>query len=138
MSKNPDDLADRQSEAFGSLRDADPKGRFYRSWRLKELLRTLLKRPADQIRAELDRWVFRASHGRIPEIVELTRKIRRRGPDILRTIELGYSDARLEASDDRIKVIIRMAYGFHHVNNLIALVMLRCGGLDIRLPQPTI
>ena len=32
-------------------------------------------------------------------------------PDILRTIELGYSNARLEASDNRIKVTIRMAYG---------------------------
>lgn len=41
-------------------------------------------------------------------------------PDILRTIELGYSNARLEASDNRIKVTIRMAYGFHHVDNLIA------------------
>ena len=29
-----------------------------------------------------------------------------------------------------------MAYGFHHVGNLIALVMLRYGGLDIRLPEP--
>ena len=38
-------------------------------------------------------------------------------PDILRTIELGYSNARLEASDNRIKVTIRMAYGFHHANN---------------------
>ena len=45
-------------------------------------------------------------------------------PDILRTIELGYSNARLEASDNRIKVTIRMAYGFHHANSLIALVML--------------
>ena len=57
-------------------------------------------------------------------------------PDILRTIELGYSNARLEASDNRIKVTIRMAYGFHHANNPIALVMLRRGGLDIRPPQP--
>ncbi|MEQ6140740.1 transposase [Bifidobacterium longum] len=63
---------------------------------------------------------------------------RRRRPDILRTIELGYSNARLEASDNRIKVTIRMAYGFHHVDNLTALITLRCGGLDIRLPQPTI
>lgn len=36
----------------------------------------------------------------------------------------------------RIKVTIRMTYGFHHVSSLIALIMLRCGGLDIRLPQP--
>ena len=28
----------------------------------------------------------------------------------------------------RIKVTIRMAYGFHHANSLIALVMLRCAG----------
>lgn len=43
-----------------------------------------------------------------------------------------------EAFNNRIKVTVRMAYGFHRVTNLIALVMPRCGGLDIRLPQPTI
>ena len=93
---------------------------------------------SDQAKTELNHWVFWASHNRIPEIVELARRIRRRRPDILRTIQLGYSNARLEASDNRIKVTIRMAYGFHHVTNLIALVMLRCGGLDMRLPQPAI
>ena len=67
---------------------------------------------------------------------EPARNIRRRRPDIITTIRLGSSNSRLEASDNRIKVTIRMAYGFHHVDNLIALVMLRCGGLDIRLPQP--
>ena len=89
-------------------------------------------------RGELNHWVFWASHSRIPEIVELSKKIRRQRPDILRTIRLGCSNARLEASDNRIKVTIRMAYGLHHVGNLIALIMLRCGGLDIRLPQPAI
>ena len=93
---------------------------------------------SDQAKTELNHWVFWASHNRIPEIVELARRIRRRRPNILRTIQLGYSNARLEASDNRIKVTIRMAYGFHHVTNLIALVMLRCGGLDVRLPQPAI
>ena len=101
-------------------------------------MRTLLKHPLEQARGELRHWVFLASHSRMPEIVELAKRIRRRRPDVLRTIELGYSSARLEAFDNRIKVTIRMAYGFRHVNNLIALVMLRCDGLDIRLPQPTI
>ncbi|KFI54681.1 hypothetical protein BCAL_0940 [Bifidobacterium callitrichos DSM 23973] len=41
------------------------------------------------------------------------------------------------ASGNRIKVIIHMAYGIRHVGNLIAPATLRCGGLDIRLPQPT-
>ena len=78
--------------------------------------------------------MFRASHGRIPEIVKLTEKIRRCRPGILRTIQLGYSNARLKAFNNRIKVTIRMTYGFHHVANLIALVMPRYGGLDRRLP----
>ncbi|MFB1411251.1 transposase [Bifidobacterium sp. 2450] len=53
-------------------------------------------------------------------------------------MEPGCSNARLEAFSNRIKVTIRMAYGFHRVTNLIALIILRCSGLDIRLPQPTI
>ena len=117
------------------VRRTDPKGQLYRSWRLEEPLR-LLGLSLDRAGGELNRWVFRASHSRIPEIVEPARKIRRHGPDILRTTELGCSNARLEASDNRIKVTIRMAYGFHHANNPIALVMLRRGGLDIRPPQP--
>ena len=120
------------------VRRTDPKGQLYRSWRLEEPLR-LLGLPLDRAGGELNRWVFRASHSRIPEIVELSKKkIRRRRPDIPRTIEPGYSSARLEAFNNRIKATIRMAYGFHRVTNLIALIMLRCGGLDIRLPQPTI
>ena len=55
---------------------------------------------------------------------------------VLDGFHIWIGNARLEASDNRIKVTIRMACGFRHVGNLIALVMLRCGGLDIRLPQP--
>lgn len=128
-----------QSEAFESLRRTDPKGQPYRSWRLKEPPRTLLRLSLDQAKGELNHWVFRASHSRIPEIVELSpKKSGDAAPDIPRTIELGYSSARLEAFSNRIKVTIRMAYGFHRVTDLIALIMLRCSGLDIRLPQPTI
>ena len=136
--KNPGDLTDKQDAALETLRDTDPKGQLYRSWQLKELLRTLLHQPAEQAEAELKRWIFRASHSRIPEIVELCRKIRRRRDDILRTIRLGYSNARLEAFNNRIKATIRMAYGFHRVDNLIAMIKLRCSGLPIRLPVPVL
>lgn len=63
-----------QSEAFESLRRTDPKGQPYRSWRLKEPPRTLLRLSLDQAKGELNHWVFRASHSRIPEIVELSPK----------------------------------------------------------------
>ena len=40
--KNPDDLTDKQDAALATLADADPKGQLYRSWQLKELLRTCM------------------------------------------------------------------------------------------------
>lgn len=70
--------------------------------------------------------------------MELSKKIRRRRDDILRTVELGYSNARVETFNNRIKVTIRMAYGFRKVDSLIAMVKLRCSGLPIRLPAPVI
>lgn len=136
--RNPGDLTERQSTALATLAGVDPKGQLYRSWQLKELLRTLLHQPAGQAEGELKRWINWASHSRIPEIVELCRKIRRRRDDILRTIRPGHSNARLEAFNNRIKVTIRMAYGFHHIDNLIAMIKLRCSGLPIRLPVPVL
>ena len=134
--KNPGDLTERQSGALETLRDTDPRGQLYRSWQLRELLRTLPRQPVGQAEAELKRWIFRASHSRIPEVVELCRKIRRRRDDILGTIGPGYSNARLEAFNNKIKVTIRMAYGFRHADNLIAMIKLRCSGLPTHLPTP--
>ena len=134
--RNPEDLTERQDTALAALRDTDPKGQLYRSWQLKELLRTLLRQPVGQAEAESRRWIFRASHSRIPEIVEPCRKSRRRKDDIHRTIRLGHFNARLEAFNNKIKVTIRMAYGFRHVDNLIAIIKLRCSGPPIHLPTP--
>lgn len=68
--KNPEDLTERQDTALAALRDTDPRGQLYRSWQLKELLGTLPHQPTGQAGAKLKRWIFRASHSRIPEIVE--------------------------------------------------------------------
>ena len=132
--RNPGDLTERQDTTLAALRDTDPKGQLYRSWQLKELLRTLLRQPVGQAEAESRRWIFRASHSRIPEIVELCRETRRRKDDIPKTIRLGHSNARPEAFNNKIKATIRMAYGFRHVDNLIAMIKLRCSGPPIHLP----
>ena len=63
---NPGDLTERQSTALATLADADPKGRLYRSWQFRELLRTLLRQPVERAEAELKRWIGRASRCRIP------------------------------------------------------------------------
>ena len=133
---NPGDLTERRSTALATLADADPKGRLHRSWQLRELLRTLLRRPVERAEAELKRWIGRASRRRIPEIVEPCGKIRTRRDGILTTIRLGCSNARIEAFNNKIKVTIRMAYGFRNTDNLIAMIKPRCSGPPIHLPTP--
>ncbi len=82
----------------------------------------------------LDRWLAWVCRCRIPEFVELSRKVRRKREGILRSIELGVSNARVEAVNNKIKVAIRQGYGFRNIDNLIALVMLMCSDLRPVLP----
>mgnify|MGYP003232279238 FL=1 len=65
---------------------------------------------------------------------ELSKKIRRHKEAIIRSVELGISNARVEAVNNKIKLAVRMGYGFRNIDNLIALVMLRCSNLPITLP----
>ncbi|MBS6383725.1 MAG: transposase [Bifidobacterium breve] len=70
----------------------------------------------------------------IEEFSRLGEKIDRRRFDILRTIRSGLSNARLEAVNNKIKTTIKIGYGYRNLGNLIALVMLKCGGLNLQLP----
>jgi transposase len=83
---------------------------------------------------ELDKFLSWSARCRIPEFVELGRKIKRHKEAILSSIKNELSNARIEAVNNKIKVTIRMGYGFRNIDNLIALVRLKCGGIDISLP----
>jgi transposase len=108
--------------------------RLYRAYLLKERLRLVFKYNYDGAGDELDRWLAWAQRCRIKEFVELGRKIKRHKEAILATIKHGLSNARIEATNNKIKVTIRMGYGYKNIDNLIALVRLKCGGFDVTLP----
>lgn len=100
----------------------------------KEGLRAVFRAGPGEAADELDGWLAWACRSRIPRFVELSRKVRRKRRGILRSIELGVSNARVEAVNNKIKVAIRQGYGFRNIDNLIALVMLRCSDLKPALP----
>ncbi|MCL2150751.1 MAG: ISL3 family transposase [Coriobacteriia bacterium] len=130
--KNPENLTGAQEAKLALLAAED--GDLYRGYLLKERLRLLLKSGPGSAAAELDAWLSWACRCRIPEFVELSRKIRRHRGRILDTVASGLSNARLEAINNKVKVAVRMAYGFHDVGSLISLIMLRCSGLPVTLP----
>ena len=53
----------------------------------------------------------------------------------MNTIRLSMSNARIEATNNKIKLIIRKAYGFRNITNMLDMVYLVCSNLRIPLPN---
>ena len=94
----------------------------------------IAKKAVEEAEEALTAWVNWARHCRIPAFVELQRKIVRHWNAIINTIEYGLTNARIEAINNKIKLSIRMAYGFRNIENMIAMIMLRCSDIKVQLP----
>ena len=53
---------------------------------------------------------------------------------ILNTISYGLSNARIEATNNKIKLIIRRSYGFRNIDSMFNMIYLTCS--DIKIPLP--
>ena len=129
---NPDSLSESYQAKLSQI--LLENRRLATAYRLKEELRLIFKLKPEEVKPALLKWRRRAWSSRNPLLVELQRKIKRHMDAIVATVEHGLSNARIEATNNKIKLTIRMAYGFRNIDNLIAMVMLRCGGLPVALP----
>jgi len=75
-----------------------------------------------------------AVYCRIKPLVAIEKKVRRRKADIAVVVELGTGNARVKAINNKIKVTVRMDYGFRNTDNLIGVLMLRCSDSRPTLP----
>ena len=132
---NPEHLSENYSAKLDMILLHDR--RLATAYRLKEELRLIFKLPPEEVSAAIDKWRRRAWSCRIPQFVELQRKIKRHKKAIIAAITRGLSNARIEATNNKIKLSIRMAYGFRNLDNLKSMIMLRCGDLVVHLPGRT-
>jgi transposase len=82
----------------------------------------------------LDRRCARVQRSRLTPFVKAGRTIRKHRDGILAAIRLGLTNARLEGLNQRVRLIMRRAFGFHSAKAALALVMLSAGPIDLRLP----
>jgi len=134
--KNPENLTEHQQAKLAWVAKTDP--RLHRGYLLKEGLRFVFQVKGDAGKTALDRWLSWAQRCRIPAFVELGRKIRRHRAEIDAALEHGLSNALIESTNTKIRVLTRMAYGFKSPEALIALAMLSLGGHRPNLPGRTI
>lgn len=130
--KNPGNLTTSQQAKLAWIEKTHPY--LYRAWLLKEGLRLPFQLKGEEGKHALQRWLKWAARCRIPEFTELGRKVRRHLPAIHAALEHKLSNGLVESVNTKIRVITRMAFGFHNPQALIALAMLALGGLRPALP----
>jgi transposase len=131
--KNPENHTKNQAIKLAELKRCGTH--LFKAWQLKEDLRAVFKaKDATEATFLLDDWLKRSSYSKIPGISAVRNKIKRRRDDIISAVALGISNARVEAINNKIKVTIKMGYGFRNIDSLTGLLMLRCSDIKPQLP----
>jgi transposase len=134
--KNPANLTDKQQIKLATI--AKTNKPLYRAYLLKEQLREVFAVGGQAGAAILDAWLRWAARSKLTPFVDLARRIRTyyRG-DIINTLTHKLSNGLIEATNTKIRLLTRVAFGFKSVDALIALAKLHLGGYNIELPGRT-
>lgn len=133
--KNPENLTEKQAQTHARLRDAG--GDVWHAYTLKEALRSIFNSELDieDVTVLLDEFITSATQSALAPFVRLAQTITRHRDGILAAVRLGVNNARVEALNNKVRLITRRAYGFHSARAALALVYLTCGPIDLTLPH---
>ena len=140
LGHNPENCTDGQIAKIKLIENDYPD--LYRAYQLKESLRVILHMKNEkQAEIELNKWIESAVTSGIKPMMKLAEKIRdRHMKNILNSIRCQANSAKSEATNATIKVLIKIARGFRNIDNMIALIYLKCSDLIIPLhnrPSPS-
>jgi transposase len=130
--KNPENLTQRQQAKLALI--ARTNAPLYRAYLLKEQLRAVFRLKGHRGKRLLESWLQWGRRCRLLPFVELAKTIARHRAAIEATLEIGLSNALVESTNTKIRLITRQAFGFHSAQALIGLAMLALGGLCPTLP----
>ena len=125
--KNPENLTERQQTKLGELERTNR--RLYRAYLLKEKLRGIFQEHPDFGPMLIDDWIAMAKRSRITPFVKVANSVLENRQAIIDALDTELSNARIEAANTKIRLLTRMAFGFHSAHALISLAMLRLGGI---------
>jgi transposase len=130
--KNPEHLTDRQKGSLAAVQYINR--RLYRAYLLKEQLRMVFQASSHDVAQALEDWLIWARRCRIPEMVEVAKSVTRQRAGIIAAVQHRASNATVEAVNTSLRLITRVAYGFHSAEAMIAMAYLKHSGLCPALP----
>ena len=140
LGHNPENCTDNQVEKLQLIENNYPD--LYRAYQLKEALRLILHmKDYEQASIELAKWIDDARNSELKPMKELADKIETRHKEnILNSIKHQANSAKSESTNTTIKGLIKLARGFRNLDNMIALIYLKCSDIVVPLcnrPQPS-
>ena len=130
--KDPTQLNDGQRQTLAELMKTNTP--LLKAYLLKEQLRQILRQGGAGRIPYFNLWLAWALRSRIPEMVELARRMRRYSTDIAHTLRYGLTNGPVEGLNSRIRQVINTARGFRTVEALIAMLHLTLGPHRPTLP----
>ena len=140
LGHNPENCTDTQLEKLQLIENNYPD--LYRAYQLKEALRLILHmKDPDQAATELVKWINDAKNSGLKPMEKLADKIENiHKENILNAIKCQANSAKSESTNTTIKGLIKLARGFRNLDNMIALIYLKCSDIVVPLcnrPQPS-
>lgn len=139
LGHKPENRTERQNEKIKLIENSFPD--LYQAFQLKESLRLIIHmRDPGLAAVELKKWIQDASSCSLEPMAKLSEKIERHYDNIMNSITYHANSSRSESVNTTIKVLIRMARGFRNLDNMMALIYLKCSDLIVPLnnrPKPS-
>ncbi|MBB2997456.1 transposase [Paeniglutamicibacter cryotolerans] len=132
--KNPGTLTEKQSATLDHLREDG--GTLWRGYLLKESLREIFAGDLSsaEVMAMIQDWCDAASDSGLGPFMKAGATLRGHINGIHAAVSRGLSNGKHEGLNNKIRTMTRRSYGFHSPEAALALIMLACGPVEVRLP----
>ena len=131
--RNPANLSDRQQATLDSLPTRHLKTA--RAYQIRLAFQDLYHQASAEAGVGfLKKWYFWATHSRLAPMIEAARTIKHHWDGILRWFDSKIANGLIEGINSLVQAAKAKARGYRSTRNLIAIVYLLAGKLDLRLP----
>ncbi len=129
--KNPKNLTVKQQAVIETLNVPKLNLKTAKGYQIKLTFQELYYQPKHEAEKFLKRWYFWATHSRLQPMIEAARTIKRHWDGVLAWFESGITNGVLEGINSLIQAAKAKARGYRSTRNLITMVYLIAGKLNL-------
>lgn len=132
--KNPGKLNEKQAATLKQMQQDG--GELWEAYLLKESLREVFAGDLDHedVMGMISAWCDAASGSGMAPFMKAAATLRGHLEGIYQAVTRGISNGKHEGLNNKIRTMTRRSYGFHSPEAALALIMLACGPVTVRLP----